>query len=215
MPGETVLTEKTHLRCKIIIEVLGKPKEHVEKALKRYIEKIDSDSDLIILKKEFADAKEKDKLWATFVDMEMVIKGLPKLIAFCFDYMPSSIEILKPDELNMTRSSIADFANDLQARLHDVDMIIKKLKNENEFLKKNMNTVINNSILISLISGALDKEGISKITGIKDELKIFLDSLIKENKIAEDNGVYSLVQEKIENVEEAVAIVRKKHVKNI
>ena len=201
MPGETVLTEKTHLRCKIIIEVLGKPKEHVEKALKRYIEKIDSDSDLIILKKEFADAKEKDKLWATFVDMEMVIKGLPKLIAFCFDYMPSSIEILKPDELNMTRSSIADFANDLQARLHDVDMIIKKLKNENEFLKKNMNTVINNSILISLISGALDKEGISKITGIKDELKIFLDSLIKENKIAEDNGVYSLVQEKIENVE--------------
>lgn len=201
MSGETVLTEKTHLRCKIIIEVLGKPKEHVEKALKRYIEKIDSDSDLIILKKEFADAKEKDKLWATFVDMEMVIKGLPKLIAFCFDYMPSSIEILKPDELNMTRSSIADFANDLQARLHDVDMIIKKLKNENEFLKKNMNTVINNSILISLISGALDKEGISKIIGIKDELKIFLDSLIKENKIAEDNGVYSLVQEKIENVE--------------
>jgi hypothetical protein len=202
MPEETALTEKTHLRCKIIIEVLGKPKKHVEKSIQLYADAINKDSDLIILKKEFADAKEKEGLWATFVEMEMVIKGLPKLIAFCFDYMPSSIEILKPEELIMTRSTIADFANDLQSRLHDVDMVIKKLKNENDFLKKNMNTVINNTILISLVSGALGKEGISKITGIKDkELQIFLDSLIKENKIAENNGVYALVQEEIKNVE--------------
>ena len=56
MPEETTLTEKTHIRCKVIIEVLGKPKEHVEKALRTYVEKINNDSDLIILKKEFADA---------------------------------------------------------------------------------------------------------------------------------------------------------------
>ena len=55
MPEETTLTEKTHIRCKIIIEVLGKPKEHVEKALNMYVEKINNDSDLIILNKEFAD----------------------------------------------------------------------------------------------------------------------------------------------------------------
>tara|TARA_Y100000310_G_C20583874_1_gene764400 strand:+ start:493 stop:1104 length:612 start_codon:yes stop_codon:yes gene_type:complete len=202
MSEETPLTEKTHLRCKIIIEVLGKPKEHVEKSIQMYVDAINKDSDLIILKKEFADAKEKEKLWATFVELEMVIKGLPKLIAFCFDYMPSSIEILKPEELIMTRSTIADFANDLQSRLHDVDMIIKKLKNESDFLKKNMNTVINNTILISLLPRPLDKEGISKITGIKDkELQIFLDSLIKEDKLAENNGVYALVQEKIKNAE--------------
>ncbi len=51
MPEEKLIAEKTHLRCKIIIEVLGKPKEHVEKALQMYVDKINNDSDLIVLKK--------------------------------------------------------------------------------------------------------------------------------------------------------------------
>ena len=126
--------------------------------------------------------------------MEVVIKGLPKLIAFCFDYMPSSIEILKPDELIMTRSTIADFANDLQARLHNVDMVVKQQKNENDFLRKNMNAAVRNTILISLASGSLDKEKLSKATGITNkEMEKFLEELTKENKIREEKGTYSLV----------------------
>jgi len=196
MPEETQLTEKTHLRCKIIIEVLGKPKEHVEKTIRSFVDSIEKDKDLILLNKTFADAEEKDNLWSTFVDMEMVIKGIPKLIAFCFDYMPSSVEILKPEELVMNKSTIADFANDLQARLHQVDMIVKKLKNENDFLRKNLNTVLKNVVLITLSSSDFDKEKLSKITGIKEEeVILFLDVLIKENKVKEDKGVYSLIKE--------------------
>lgn len=188
------ISDKTHIRCKVILEVLGKPKEHVEKALKMYVEKIKDDSDLIILKEEFADLQEKEKLWATFAELEMVVKGIPKLIAFCFDYMPSSVQILKPDELNLKRSTIEDFANDLQARLHHVDMIVKKLKNENEFMKKNMHASIKNAIVICLASGKFDKKKLSEITGINDkELKIFLENLIKEDKIKEEDGNYSLI----------------------
>jgi len=185
---------KTHIRCKIILEVLGKPKEHVEKALNMYVDKIKNDSDLIVLKTEFAEPKEKEKLWTTFVELEMVVKGMHNLIAFCFDYMPSSIQILKPEEFSLNRSVIEDFMNDLQARLHQVDMVVKNEKNENNFLKKNMNAAIRNVILISLASGNLDKEKLSKITGIHDkELQLFLDELIKGNKIKEENKIYSLV----------------------
>ncbi|HJN56595.1 MAG: hypothetical protein QF436_00100 [Candidatus Woesearchaeota archaeon] len=188
--------DKTHIRCKVIIEVLGKPKEHVEKSLKGYVDKIKTDSELIVMNTEFADAEEKEKLWAAFAEIDMVAKGIPKLIAFCFDYMPSSIEISKPEELNMKKSTIEDFINNLQARLHDVDMIVKKLKNENDFLKKNMSAAVKNSILISLVSGNIGKETISKITGIKgEELQMFLDDLLKEKKISEDNGTYTLVRE--------------------
>ena len=198
-----IADDKTHLRCKIIIEVLGKPKEHVEKALKMYVDKIKQDSDLIILNEEFADAKEKEGLWATFTELEMVVKGIRKLIAFCFDYMPSSIQILKPESYSLDRSMIEDFVNDLQARLHDVDMIVKKQKNENEFLKKNMNTTVKDLILISLLYGNLDKEKLSKVTGIKsDELQIFLDKMVKDNRIKEENGSYSLVKEEMENAKE-------------
>ncbi|MBI2134937.1 hypothetical protein HYU09_03025 [Candidatus Woesearchaeota archaeon] len=198
-----IADDMTHLRCNVIIEVLGKPKEHVEKALKMYVDRIRQDSDLIILKEEFADAKEKSGLWATFAELEMVVKGIRKLIAFCFDYMPSSIQILKPENYSLDRSMIEDFVNDLQARLHDVDMIVKKQNNENEFLKKNMQTTVKNLILISLIYGSLDREKLSKVTGIKpDELKIFLDSMVKDSKIKEENGFYSLIKQEMENAQE-------------
>lgn len=195
MPEEKLIAEKTHIRCKIIIEMLGKPKEHVEKTLRSYVDKIKDDPELIVLNTEFADAQEKEKLWSTFAELEVVIKGIPKLIAFCFDYMPSSIEILKPEEFSMKKSTIEDFINNLQARLHNVDMIVKNQKNENEFLRQNLNKAVCNIILISLASGNLDKEKLLKITGIPDkELQIFLDKLVKDNKIRKEDNIYSLVR---------------------
>jgi hypothetical protein len=72
-------------------------------------------------------------------------------------------------------------------------MIVKKQKNENDFLRKNMNTSIKNVILVSLASNKLDKEYLSKITGIKDEeLNLFLKKLVEEKKIKEENNIYSL-----------------------
>ena len=194
MPEEKLIAEKMHIRCKIIIEMLGKPKEHIEKTLGMYVDKIKNDSNLIVLNTEFADAQEKKGLWATFVELDMIIKGIPKLIAFCFDYMPSSIEILKPKEFIIKKSTIEDFINDLQARLHTLDMIIKKQKNENEFLKRNLNKSVNNIILLSLASGSLDKEKLSKVTGVSGkELEVFLDKLTKENKISKEGEIYNLV----------------------
>ena len=195
MPEEKLIAEKTHIRCKVIIEILGKPKEHVEKTLRMYVDNIKDDSDLIILNSEFSEAVEKEKLWATFVELDMIIKGIPKLIAFCFDYMPSSIEISKPEEFVMRKSSVEDLINDLQARLHDVDMTVKRQKNENDFLRQNLNKSVSNIILISLASGNLNKGELSKVTGIHDkELDIFLEELLKGNKLKEEQGIYSLVR---------------------
>ena len=194
MPDEKMLAELVHIRCRVIIEMLGKPKEHVDETINSYVSKIKNDSGFIVLNSEFADFDEKEGLWATFVELDMVIKGIPKLIAFCFDYMPSSIEILKPEEFIIKKSAIENLVNDLQARLHQVDMIIKKQKNENEFLRKNMNKSISNIILVTLANGSMDKENLSKTTGVHEkELEIFLDNLTKDNKIKKENDAYSLL----------------------
>jgi len=68
--------EKSHIRCKTIIEVLGKPKEHVENSLKEYTDHIREDSDLAILNENYSDIKEQDKLWSKFVELDLVIKDL-------------------------------------------------------------------------------------------------------------------------------------------
>ena len=186
--------EHAHIRCRTIIEVLGKPKEHVEDALKQYIEHIKEDHELVILNEDYSDIKEQGKLWSKFVELDLVIKGTMKLISFCFEYMPSSIEVLKPENLVMTNPELSNFLNDLQARLHDVDMIVKQQKAENGFLKNNMNAVIQNVILICLKVNRLSLEQLSQITGIEQkELEIFVEKMLKENKIKKENELYTLV----------------------
>ena len=184
---------EAHIRCRTIIEVLGKPKEHVEEAIAQYIGHIKEDPGLVVLSEEYSEAVEQGKLWSKFVELELVIKGTGKLIAFCFQYMPSSLEVIKPEHLVFTNPELSNFLNDLQARLHSVDMIAKQQKAENEFLKHNMHTIIKNSIIISLRFGPLEKTHISKITGVHDkELDSFLEELLKDNRIKKENDIYSL-----------------------
>ncbi len=186
--------QHTHIRCRTIIEVLGKPKEHVENSIKEYVEHINQDSELVVLNKEYSELKEHGKLWSQFAELDLVVKGTQKLISFCFEYMPSSIEVIKPESLQMTGGEISRFLNDLQARLHNVDMIVKQLKAENDFLKLNMNAVIHNAILICLKVSKLTLEQLSQITGVdKKELEIFVEKLLKENKIKKEDGQYTLV----------------------
>ncbi|MDP3766103.1 MAG: hypothetical protein Q8R04_06340 [Nanoarchaeota archaeon] len=185
--------EHAHIRCRTIIEVLGKPKEHVESSIKDYIEHIKEDSELVVLNEDYSEIKEQGKLWSKFVELDLVIKGTGKLISFCFEYMPSSIEVVKPDHLIMTNPELSNFLNDLQARLHNVDMIIKQLKAENDFLKYNMNAILHNAILICLKVSKLSMEQLSQITGVdKKELEAFVEKLLKENKIKKENDLYVL-----------------------
>ena len=185
--------ERAHIRCRTIIEVLGKPKEYVEDALKQYIEHIKEDSELVILNEDYSEIKEQGNLWSKFVELDLVIKGTRKLISFCFEYMPSSIEVVKPEHLIMTNPELSNFLNDLQARLHSVDMIVKQLKAENDFLKLNMSAILHNAILICLKVSKLSLEQLSQITGVdKKELEVFVEQLLKENKIKKENDLYIL-----------------------
>lgn len=181
------------IRFRTIIEILGKPKEHVETTIKEYVEKIRDDSDFILLKESFAETIQHNILWSTFAELEVVCKDISKLIGFCFEYMPASVEIIKPDNMQLENHQITGFLNDLQARLHNVDMIVKRLRAENDVLKRNMKLSIENLITILLKIGAMDMDKLSLYSGInKDELIIFLDKMMNDKKIKLENKQYSL-----------------------
>lgn len=185
--------EHAHIRCRAIIEVLGKPKEHVEDALNQYIKHIKEDHELVVLSEDYSDAQEQNNLWSKFVEIDLVIKGTSKLISFCFEYMPSSLEVLKPTHLIMSNAELSNFLNDLQARLHNVDMVVKQQKSENDFLRQNMSAIIHNTIIICLKVAKLSIEQLSQVTGIEQkELEIFVENLLKENKIKKEENLYTL-----------------------
>ena len=186
-------TEEQHIRIKAILEIVGKPKEYIEEKIKEYIEKVKEDPNLIILNEKLSDAKEEKGVWSMFVEIEVVIKGLTNLVGFCIDYMPSSIEIIKPEKFAFEERIFTNFINDLLAKLHKVDMIAKQLGSENAFLRKNMNKLLINQFLVLVKFGVNDVDKISKATGIvEEEVKSMLDLLVKEEKIKEQNGVYSI-----------------------
>ena len=107
--------------------------------------------------------------------------------------MPSSLEIIKPHDFLMTNHEIAGFINDLQARLHNVDMVVKELKGENSFLKINMQKLIKNLVRVCLSVKKMDFKELSKATGIHEkELKEYIDKLVEEKLIKKENEIYSI-----------------------
>ncbi len=183
------------IKAKIIMEVLGKPKKHVEETIKQYVEDIKKKENYKVISEEFADVQEQDDdFFSTFVEIELETEKLEYLTGFCFDYMPASIDIVEPSELKLTAAQLNNIMNDLQGKLHSIDMVTKQFNSENNFLKNNIKILIKNLILVILIGKKLSKEQLAKGTGTKvEEIDTFIDELINENRIKEEDDKYVLV----------------------
>lgn len=179
-----------------ILELVGRPKEHIEKTMREYVAKIKTDKQFKVLHEEIADIKkqEKEELWATFAELEIEAKEVTKMTQFCFDYMPSIVEVLEPAKLEFTGEELSIIINDLQSKLHAVDMVAKQMKAENDFLKKNLSGLVKNYLTV-LLKGreGLTSEQLSNLTGIqKEKLEDYLDILIDEGKVDLKGELYSL-----------------------
>lgn len=183
------------IKFRAIIEVLGRPKDYVEVSLKEYLQKLKEDSSYQTTMVEIAPPEQQkdQELWSTFAELEVGTESIGNLINFCFDYMPSLIEILAPEELGVSEVDLSNFLNDLQARLHNLDMLTKQTKMENDYLVRNMSIMLKNTLLVLLARGPYNSEQLSKMTGVdKDKLEDFLDSLIDEKRVDLKEDLYSL-----------------------
>lgn len=185
-----------------VVEVLGKPKEHVDSTLKGYLQKLKENSRYEVIKEDLAELKqhEESELWMAFAELEIKTSEVAEIIDFCFDYMPSLIEIVEPEELQLDSLAISSFLNDMQAKLHGVDMIAKQMKVENQITNRSMARLLSNFITILLRDHNLSSEQLSKLTGMNiDVLEDYLDKMIDEGKVDLKEGIYFLKEAEIEN----------------
>lgn len=126
---------RNKIEARVVIEIVGAPKEHVEEVMKNVVEKFKAEDGLKVIKEKIADVKEtENKLWGTFAELEFETEHMQKIADICFDYMPSSVEILDPAGLEMDTSMLADMFNEILAKLHGYAMNAKKLDAENRLL---------------------------------------------------------------------------------
>jgi len=196
--------ENGSILSRIIIEIAGAPKEHVEKTIDLVIESLKQFKDAEIIKSEKFPVKEQEipgqkvtkaKIFSAFTEIEILAKDLQTLIALCFEYMPSSIEIIEPENTKITSQTIAGFLNDLLARLHQTDMLMKNKNAENTILKQNASALLQNIFKLSLKEKDKTIEEISKDVGIPvNQVQPFLDALIKQEKMEKKKDKYSYIK---------------------
>ncbi|MFH1439752.1 MAG: hypothetical protein ABIG89_04245 [Candidatus Woesearchaeota archaeon] len=228
---------KQKIVVRSIINMVGKPKEHLEQIIRNYIEELRKEDGVKVLKEDYAEAKRQNDdgvvdgddddtkdsesskytdgsknnidnnnringkgikdnnnvMFSTFVEVDVEFDDVDKLMWFCFDFMPSSVEIISPDEFVYKAPDFTDFLNEIQSKLHKLDMLIKNFEADNKVLKKNGLTLVKNLIIILLKEKSRNINDISKEAGVPaDHILKFVDALIKEGKVKEENGVYSL-----------------------
>ena len=188
--------EEGHILAKAIIEVLGRPEEHVEETMKLVIDKTKKLENVELIKKKIHEIKEQEGgLFSTFTEIEILTKNINTLFSFCLDFMPSSIDILEPVQHEIEVGDLNALLNDFLATLHKIDMLTKNFKMENELLKKNVRTLVTNLIVISLKQKAKTGAQLAKHIGLgADKIDIFLTDLEKNNLVKKKDSKYEIVK---------------------
>ncbi len=176
--------------ARIIIEMLGAPQSYIEKTMSTYVDKLKKTH--TVLKTDIAPAEPKDKVFSTYAELEMRFKDLPSLLDFCFESMPSSVEVVEPNEFSIKLDRLNAFLNDLQSRLHEADAIIKTERTRQQLLDINTINVFRRFLLHVVEQGPKTASEISHYVGVHPkELTPFLDKLVKEKKMKKDGDQYA------------------------
>lgn len=184
--------QKGHILCKAIFEMAGNPREHVEETLKKYISAVKEDPEYVFMNEYTAPCEENDGVWSTFFESDILVSGFDKLNLLCFNLSPASIEIIEPEQFVLSQKKITDLYNDIISKIHEVSAVIKNSTSENELLKLNMNKLIRNCITLAL-SEPRTSEEISAKAGIDiGHLQQFLDIMVKDKSIIEENKKYRI-----------------------
>jgi len=127
------------IHCKMIFEIAGKPEKFVNKTVTDQIKKI-KEENVEVIKHQAHPAKKVEGVkdfWSTFAEVDFLAPNMMTIQGLIFDYMPSSLEILAPeDKIIDSVNNYTDILNDLIAKLHMYDNAFKHLQAENFVLKK-------------------------------------------------------------------------------
>lgn len=188
-----VRDDAMNVRARIILEISGAPKELVEKAMKNVQLQIKGQDDLEIEEEKIGEVTGEELGFSTFANYTLLFRDLDSCTRFCFDYHPSSVEIIDPAEIKFTVLDLTTFYNDLLGNLHDVDKVVRTIGAQNRILNANIVGLIRNLILISLHGKKKTADELAKIIGVgASELPAVLDDFVNEGVLLKEGEHYTL-----------------------
>ncbi len=174
------------IKALIILEVLGRPKEHLVETLKKMVETIGKENGIKVLNSNIHEAKlyerkdekgnvikSESELFTSFAEIEFECDNIVNLFGICFTYMPSSVEIIEPERVSLKNIEFNSIANEIIRRLHHYDSIAKS-------------AIMNNKIIADKLRSMQNSQGNSNPA--LNELKVVEQAQEKSQKSEKNKG---------------------------
>lgn len=125
------------LDVRFIIEILGKPRDHVLQTMHALVDKLGKEKGVTLTQQTIHDphlAKDSKELYTTFAEIEARFESVNVFFGIIFAYMPSNIEIISPSSMKITNEEVTAIGNALISRLHLYESVTKKLVSDRDIL---------------------------------------------------------------------------------
>lgn len=128
------------INASIIIEIMGRPADYLKENMLKLVDKMGSEKGVKILGRKISETKkiENSDFFTIFAEIELEFESLKQLILIIFTYMPSHIEITKPEEIRMSNYDLNVLCNEITLRLHNYDEIAKSIIFEKKILENQL-----------------------------------------------------------------------------
>jgi hypothetical protein len=125
------------IQSRTIIEILGRPPEHLVESLNLLVDKLAKEKGIKILEKKIFEpvaVKDSKDLFTSFVELTLELDTIEDYFTVIFGYMPSNMEIINPETVNISNIDLTLLGNKIIHRLHEYDAIAKNMLAEREML---------------------------------------------------------------------------------
>ncbi|MEM4259505.1 MAG: hypothetical protein QXS38_01965 [Candidatus Pacearchaeota archaeon] len=132
------------IEATLILEILGRPAEHIKSALTGLVDRLGSEKGIKIIEKKIhepLEVKETKNLYTAFAEVSVEFDSLANYFGVIFAYMPAHIEIISPVTFKLSNAELNELGNKLLARLHDYDAITKRAIYERNLLNNKLREV--------------------------------------------------------------------------
>lgn len=139
------LDKTKDISVKMIIEIAGKPPEHLVETLEKMIEKIGEEKGVSVEEKNIHEPvimKDQKDFYTSFAEVEVKIEDISILSVLTLKYMPAHVEIIEPELIAFTNNGWNDIFNEFLRRLHHYDEVARTIQTEKMILENKLKSLL-------------------------------------------------------------------------
>ncbi len=134
------------IKASLIIEIMGRPPEHLKETLNTLIIRMGSEKGVKLLDKKYHDPAQVENvpnLFTCFAEVNVEFETIEHMFNIIMGYMPSHVEVYEPEKHKLDTHQINSLANYLVSKLHKYDEMAKGALAERDILLRQMNFLKN------------------------------------------------------------------------